>query len=73
MLKNNDYQIGTLVTLKKPHPSGTKEWVIVRLGADIKLQSTIKKTVYIMFTRQDFKRKVKTVKNKHNQKNHNNS
>ena len=61
MLNNNDYTLGTIVELKKPHPSGTVQWEVVRLGADIKIKSTIKEGLFIMMTRRDFNRKVKTV------------
>lgn len=30
--------LGDVVRLKKPHPCGTNEWEIVRLGADIGLR-----------------------------------
>ena len=30
--------LGDVVKLKKPHPCGTNEWEIVRLGADIGLR-----------------------------------
>jgi hypothetical protein len=29
--------LGDIVKLKKPHPCGTNEWEITRVGADIKL------------------------------------
>lgn len=61
MLKNNEYQLGTIVELKKPHPSGTVQWEVVRLGADIKIKSTIKAGLFIMMTRSDFNRKVKSI------------
>ena len=32
------YEIGDLVQLKKPHPCGTKDWEIIRVGADFKLK-----------------------------------
>jgi len=31
-------EIDEKITLKKQHPCGSKEWRIVRVGADIKLQ-----------------------------------
>lgn len=31
-------EIGEKIVLKKAHPCGGKAWVIVRLGADVKLQ-----------------------------------
>lgn len=58
MLSNEDYRLGTLVALKKPHPSGTTEWEVVRLGADIKIKSTINNGLFLMFERRDFNRKV---------------
>jgi hypothetical protein len=33
-----DLRIGDVLRLKKPHPCGSYEWVIVRLGADIGLK-----------------------------------
>lgn len=32
------YEVGDLVQLKKPHPCGSKEWEIIRVGADFKLK-----------------------------------
>ena len=58
MLNNDEYTIGTLVALKKPHPSGTTEWEVVRLGADIKIKSTIESSLFIMMPRTSFNRKV---------------
>lgn len=61
MLNNNEYKLGTIIELKKPHPSGTKHWEVVRLGADIKIQSTIDKGLFIMMERRRFNRKVKEI------------
>jgi len=58
MVNNDQYKIGTIVTLKKTHPSGTIEWEVVRVGADIKIVSTIKPTLFLMFTRREFNKKV---------------
>lgn len=33
-----DYQIGDKVKTKKPHPCGSKEWEITRVGVDFKLK-----------------------------------
>lgn len=33
-----DYQIGDIVKLKKPHPCGSKEWEILRVGMDFRLR-----------------------------------
>lgn len=33
-----DIQIGDIVTLKKQHPCGSKEWEILRVGMDFRLK-----------------------------------
>jgi hypothetical protein len=33
-----DLQLNAVVRLRKPHPCGSYEWTIVRLGADIGLE-----------------------------------
>ena len=37
-MKEKEYDIDTLVTMKKGHPCGANLWRIVRLGADIKIK-----------------------------------
>lgn len=32
------YEIGDIVRLKKPHPCGSSEWEILRIGADFRLR-----------------------------------
>jgi len=32
------YQVGDIITLKKPHPCGSKDWEILRVGADFSLK-----------------------------------
>lgn len=61
MINNEDYQLGSIVKLRKPHPSKTEEWEVIRLGADIKIKSTIFKDLFIMMPRKDFNRKVDKV------------
>ena len=34
------YEVGDTVTLKKVHPCGSKDWEILRLGADFRLKCT---------------------------------
>ncbi len=33
-----DFEIGDIVKLKKEHPCGSREWKILRVGADFRLQ-----------------------------------
>ena len=61
MVNNNEYKLGTIVELKKTHPSGTVEWEVIRLGADIKIRSTIDKGLFIMMGRKRFNRKVEKI------------
>ena len=35
-----DYEVGDIVKLKKQHPCGSKEWRILRVGADCHLGNT---------------------------------
>ena len=32
------YEVGDIVKLKKPHPCGEKRWLVLRTGADFRLQ-----------------------------------
>ena len=57
------YLLNDLVVMKKPHPCGTNEWKIIRLGADIRIKC-IKCERSILLPRQEFERKLKKV-NKH--------
>lgn len=33
-----DIQIGDVLTVKKPHPCGSKEFEVLRIGADFKIK-----------------------------------
>ena len=33
-----NYQVGDIVKLKKPHPCGSQEWEVLRIGADFRLK-----------------------------------
>ncbi len=51
------------VTTKKPHPCGSAEWTVVRVGADIKIKCCGCGRV-VMLTTDEFTKKVKTVNGK---------
>jgi len=57
---NKEYKLGSIVTMKKPHPCGTNEWEIVRLGVDIKIKC-IKCGRCVMIPRIEFNKKLKKV------------
>lgn len=55
-----EYKEGSVVVMKKQHPCGTNEWVITRIGADIKIKcSNCGKS--IMLPRIEFDKKVKKI------------
>ncbi len=33
-----DINVGAILKLKKPHPCGSKEWEVLRVGADFRLK-----------------------------------
>ncbi len=33
-----DIRVGDIVTMKKTHPCGSKEWLITRIGADFRME-----------------------------------
>lgn len=37
-LLHTTLRVGDRVRLKKPHPCGSQEWEVLRLGTDVKLQ-----------------------------------
>lgn len=53
------YELDSVVTLKKPHPCGGREWRVARVGADIKLQC---KTCgrYLNVTRDELKKRARS-------------
>ena len=57
---NNNYNIGSIVIMKKGHPCGENKWEIIRIGVDIKLRCT-KCNRTVMMTRMDFNKKLKKV------------
>ena len=35
-----DIRVGDVLTMKKAHPCGAKDWLVLRVGADFKLRCT---------------------------------
>lgn len=55
------YELGDIVTLKKPHACGENEWEITRLGIDMKLKClNCERVVWI--SRIDFEKRVRKIK-----------
>jgi hypothetical protein len=55
-----DLALGDIVQLRKPHPCGSKEWEVVRLGADIGIQC--KGCGHrVLMERRDLSKRLKTI------------
>lgn len=60
-----DLQLNDTVRLRKPHPCGSFDWTVYRLGADIGLECvTCKRRV--LLTRRELARRMKTTLPKDN-------
>lgn len=57
---NNEYKLNSIVVMKKEHPCGGNEWIITRIGADIKIKCQ-KCGRSIMLPRIEFNKKLKKV------------
>lgn len=57
---SQDLQMDDLVRLRKPHPCGSYEWRVVRVGADIGLKCQVCGR-RILLDRRSFRKRVKTV------------
>ncbi len=53
-----DFKIGDVVRLRKPHPCGSYEWEVARLGADIGIKC-LKCRHRVLIVRSEFERRVK--------------
>jgi hypothetical protein len=54
-----DLQLNDHLRLRKPHPCGSYEWTVVRLGADIGIECKLCKH-RVMLTRRELARRLKT-------------
>lgn len=59
----NEFQLGDTVMMKKPHACGCNEWLITRVGADIKIKCLTCGRV-VMLDRLEFIRKGKKILSK---------
>ena len=53
-----DIRIGDVYTLRKPHPCGSFDWRVVRVGADIGMKCA-KCDHRVLLPRSEFERRVK--------------
>ncbi len=54
-----DLQVGDVVRMRKPHPCGSTDWEVVRVGADIGLVC-LRCGRRILLPRDKFRRRAKT-------------
>lgn len=55
-----EYRLNSIVMMKKPHPCGTNEWIVTRVGADIKIKC-VECGHIVMLPRLEFNKKVKKI------------
>ncbi len=58
-----EYNLGSILTLKKKHPCGSSDFEVIRVGADIKIKCLTCGRI-IMLDRQDLNKRIKSIKNK---------
>ncbi|GAA0726574.1 hypothetical protein GCM10008905_23310 [Clostridium malenominatum] len=54
------FELGDIVEMKKTHPCGSKEWKIIRMGADIKIKCCICSRI-VMIERNKFEKDMKKI------------
>ena len=52
------YELDTVLTLKKPHACGGKDWTVARVGADIKLRC-LGCGKYVNLTRDELRKRAR--------------
>lgn len=67
-----DLQLNDHLRLRKPHPCGSYEWTVIRLGADIGLECKVCGR-RVMLTRRELMRRLKTNLTPHESKTDDNS
>lgn len=58
-----EYNLGSILTLKKKHPCGSSDFEVIRVGADIKIKCLTCGRI-IMLDRQELNKRIKSIKNK---------
>ena len=53
-------KIGDIATMRKPHPCGSFEWQVTRIGADIGMKC-LKCGRRVMLVRSEFERRLKNL------------
>jgi hypothetical protein len=61
----NTFELGDIVEMKKEHPCGSKNWEVIRLGADIKIKCCGCSRI-VMLPRSKFQKDAKKVVKQNN-------
>ena len=56
-----DVRVGDIITVKKQHPCGNREFLVLRIGMDFKIKCT-KCSREIMIARKSIERNIRQVK-----------
>ncbi|MDH7481011.1 MAG: DUF951 domain-containing protein [Armatimonadota bacterium] len=54
-------RVGDIAHMRKPHPCGSMEWLVTRIGVDIGMKC-LKCGRRVMLPREEFERRVKTLR-----------
>lgn len=55
-----EFYLGDIVEMKKQHPCGSKDWEVIRIGADIKIKCLGCNRI-VMLPRSQFEKRVKKI------------
>lgn len=55
-----EFDLNDVVEMKKPHPCGTNQWKVIRMGADIRIKC-LGCGHSVMLPRSEFQKKIKRV------------
>lgn len=56
-MQRKEFDLGDIVRMKKPHPCGSYNWQVIRMGADIKIKCQGCGRI-VMLPRGEFERKM---------------
>lgn len=65
-MEKKEFNLHDVVEMKKPHPCGTNQWQIIRMGADIRIKC-VGCDHSVMLPRREFTRKLKKILQRHDE------
>lgn len=61
-MQSDELKMGQVIEMKKPHPCGSQDWEIIRLGADVKIRCLGCDRI-VMLERVKLLKRIKRIKN----------